>query len=48
MQMKTEEQSSMEHRWNTYVVPTVKVMEFRSNNIIAASSLEDYDENVIS
>lgn len=46
--MKTEEQNSMEHVWNTYVVPTVKVMEIRSNNIMAASSLEDYDENVIS
>lgn len=46
--MKTEEQSSMDHTWITYVVPTVKVVEIRSNNIMAASSLEDYDENVIS
>lgn len=46
--MKTEEQSSMNHTWNSYAVPTINIVEFHPDSILAESSIEDYDENLIS
>lgn len=46
--MKTAEQSSMAHTWNLYAMPTIVVLDIRCDSILATSSIEDYDENIIS
>lgn len=46
--MKTVEQNSVGRMLESYAVPAIKVVEIRSNSVLAASAIEDYEENVIS
>lgn len=48
MKIKIKRQNSMRHTGNSYAAPAAKVMEIRFDGILAASSIEDYEENIIS